>query len=163
MHDLEINQNVLLLLMNSQILEDVQAGILKLQCNLDALWGLRDADRMEIRKCYGPTDGAIDACASKNCPTLLATSTMVMHIMHIYMNDESRIKKSKVKTLPWYGSTIFINLSAAANRWTWWRWLSQAVLSALKPYSTVGYDDNQKFRDYAAALALTVISLMVML
>ena len=27
MHDLEINQNVLLLLMNSQILEDVQAGI----------------------------------------------------------------------------------------------------------------------------------------
>ena len=44
------------------------------QCRLDALWGLRDADRMEIQKCYGLTYrltwvGDRDAFASKNFET----------------------------------------------------------------------------------------------
>ena len=38
------------------------------QCGFDALWGLRDADRMEIRKYHGRTYGLIGRgrCVSKN-------------------------------------------------------------------------------------------------
>ena len=42
--------------MSATMLAIISAQCQPPQCHLNALWGLRDADRMEIRKYHGPTD-----------------------------------------------------------------------------------------------------------